>query len=49
MNAIKNVKNFQLLLDQIYFDNLLLKGCKEFSIEDIIMIITEIDYYEELR
>ncbi|CAD8051162.1 unnamed protein product [Paramecium sonneborni] len=34
---------------QIYFDNLLLKGCKEFSIEDIIMLITEIDYYEELR
>ncbi|CAD8134307.1 unnamed protein product [Paramecium octaurelia] len=34
---------------QIYFDNLLLKGAKEFTIEDIIMIITEIDYYEELR
>ncbi|CAD8159034.1 unnamed protein product [Paramecium octaurelia] len=34
---------------KIYFDNLLLKECKEFAIEDIIMLITEIDYYEELR
>ncbi|CAK71197.1 unnamed protein product (macronuclear) [Paramecium tetraurelia] len=45
----KECKQFPITLDQIYFDNLLLKGAKEFTIEDIIMIITEIDYYEELR
>ncbi|CAD8143564.1 unnamed protein product [Paramecium pentaurelia] len=48
MNATRIVNKFQFL-DKIYFDNLLLKECKGFTIEDIIMLITEIDYQEELR
>ena len=35
--------------DQIYLNNLLLDHAKWFAFDDILMIITEIDYYETLK